>query len=347
VPLSLLDAELMLVMGFPPFRISSWARPRSPEPVMRCLPTSEDVLPLISGEPDTRMDQLKQWIVNLDHRSKNETLETGTSKRYGKLLDDFFYVLDELSEGLTIQRGRVNPDTLEVTVITDDGELPIEAVSQGMTSMISWVGILLQRLYEIYSDDDDPKQHYALVLIDEIDAHLHPSWQQTLVSKLSHLFPNVQFVATTHSPLVIAAMPAHQIFRFIRNAQGKVVQLDVEADMSMGRADQILTSDLFGLDTTLGTSTQERLERYQELLQKSSHTAEEKAEVEKLERELPLRVPLKGETTAKDIQESSLLEAAVMRQVADKIKHQYPKSSQSMLQWSDQILSNAEDEILP
>ena len=74
-------------------------------------------------------------------------------------------------------------------------------ISQGTQSVIGWTGVLLDRLHEVYSHEEQPREQSALVLIDEIGAHMHPLWQQTIVPGLKELFPNVQFIATSHSPL--------------------------------------------------------------------------------------------------------------------------------------------------
>jgi predicted ATP-dependent endonuclease of OLD family len=75
--------------------------------------------------------------------------------------------------------------------------------------LLGWVGYLCQRLKETAQDSNsDPlsTDGYALVLIDEVDAHMHPRWQQVLVRRLKQVFPNVQFIASTHSPLIVGGL---------------------------------------------------------------------------------------------------------------------------------------------
>lgn len=326
IPVRPLEAEGWLAIGFPPLRTGSWERPKAPQRISKSFPTPEDLLPLIKGEADPRLDKLKQWIVNLDYLSKDEQTKTGDGGRYEKLLDKFFEQVAVLTEGITIERGEVNAQTYEITVITDDGPLPIEAISQGMTSLIGWVGILLQRLYEIYTEDDDPSQRFALVLMDEIDAHLHPAWQQSLVANLTKLFPNVQFIATTHSPLIVGGMLPEQVIRFARDEEGQVVQLKVEQDMTVGRADQILTGELFGLKTTLAldTVTHEELEKYKELLAKSERTPEQEAEFQRIRAILHSRMPMSGETRA-ERQDQARRRQKLLREVKAKLAE--PQSS--------------------
>jgi hypothetical protein len=155
-------------------------------------------------------------------------------------------------------------------------------------------------MYEVYYDPKNPKadplQRPAVVLIDEIDAHMHPAWQQGLPLRLAEQFPKVQFIVTTHSPFVVAGIPVAQVIRLRRNKKDEVVRVEnVEEDMTMGRADQILTGDLFGLETTLDPKTQKVIERYEELLGKEKRTPEEEADFENLGRELEIRIPVSGE----------------------------------------------------
>lgn len=301
IPVRPLEAENWLALGFPALRTVSWERPNVPQNIDKALPCPDDLIPLVAAVPDPRLDKLKQWLVNLDYLNKHEQSIGGPGGRSEKLLNEFFDIMGKLSEGLTIRRGEVNPLTREITVMTDDGALPLEAVSQGTTSLIGWVGVLLQRLYEIYSDDEDPKMRYALVLMDEIDAHLHPSWQQSLVFNLSKVFPNVQFIATTHSPLIIGGMPPEQIFRFARDENGKATRVQVDPDMTVGRTDQILTTPLFGLKTTLDRATQEGIKRYQELIGKIRRSHEEEKEFQKLRKSFNFEFPQPLDHWAKDV----------------------------------------------
>src|SRR5262249_36569146 len=149
----------------------------------RRRPETADVLPVISNVVDPRLDQLKEWIMMLDYRIKDERSRNGTGEQPERLLNDFFRIIGQLSGSLRIEFKEVNLDTGEVLVRTDDGDVPIEEVSQGMASLLGWVGVLMQRLYTVF--DEEPNEQYILVLIDEIDAHMHPEWQQTLVPILS------------------------------------------------------------------------------------------------------------------------------------------------------------------
>ncbi len=333
VPARPLELEGWLVLGFPPLRSVSWDRPKGPTTEGRRRPGADDVLPLITGAPDPRLDSLKQWLVNLDARINYEASHASADPRYGQLLHRFFDVVNRVTPGLRLEFGHVNPDTHEVTVITDDGEVPIEIVSQGMTSLVAWVGVLLRRLYEVYGETADPTGQYALVLVDEIDAHMHPEWQQAVVGQLREIFPRVQFIATTHSPLVVGGMTPDQVVRLRRDDQGAVVRVPVTSEMTMGRADQILTSHLFGMRTTLDMETQKRMEDYKHLLAKTKRTADEEREFVELSQVLRFRIPLSLETPAE-----RRAQALVQAVIADQLGEKQPDGQRALLAKARQLI---------
>ena len=317
VPTRPLEVEGFLALGFPALRAVTWDRPKGATGEGRKRTTVEDLLPIVKGDPDPRLDRLKQWIVNLDSRINYEKTQGGDD-RYERLLARFFQIVDRVTPGMAIRFGHVNQDTREVTVITDDGEIPIELISQGSVSLMGWIGVLLQRLYEIYGDDEDPTQRYALVLIDEIDAHMHPEWQQSVVTDMNAIFPNVQYIATTHSPLVVGGMQGRHVTRFVRDEDGRTVTVAVSDEMLVGRADQILTGRLFGMKTTLDQQTQQSMERYKKLLGKQSRTPDEEREYQRLNRELKFKIPV-AEETSPERKAFALVEAIVNDQIAGSV----------------------------
>jgi DNA repair ATPase RecN len=132
--------------------------------------------------------------------------------------------------------------------------------------------------------------------VDEIDAHLHPAWQQILVERLSTMFPAAQFIVTTHSPLIVAGMPTSQVQRFARDANGVVEVVPIDEEMMLGRTDQILTSDLFNLDTTLDAETRAAEAEYRTLLGRKRRNEQEERRIREVEDILRFRIPPTGET---------------------------------------------------
>jgi hypothetical protein len=260
-----------LTLGFPPLRGISLRGAQGPSNISAPTPVVEDLLPLLSGTTDTRLDTLKQWIINQDVLAKR-----------GKdvVLARFFSLLGDLSPGVPFTFERVEEGSWEVMVKTPDGVIPLDLVSQGTSSVLGWAGSLIQRMFEVHASSEAPQREPALLLVDEIDAHLHPEWQQRLIPLVAKHFPNLQIIATTHSPLLIAGMEQREVFIARRAEDGPVTIEPSPQDPRGLRADQILTSPLFGLSHTRNKA---QVDRYIELARRQlRHTPEERQEFERL-----------------------------------------------------------------
>jgi predicted ATPase len=130
--------------------------------------------------------------------------------------------------------------------------LSFDQLSEGYKSILIFVSDLLFRLSKITENTANPMQTKAVVMVDEIDLHLHPKWQRVVIGKLRKLFPNIQFFFTTHSPTIIqGASDDAIIFRVYRNKEdGKTRISDVYYRKNLNHLmiNTILTSPLFGLE---------------------------------------------------------------------------------------------------
>jgi predicted ATP-binding protein involved in virulence len=123
-------------------------------------------------------------------------------------------------------------------------------------------------------------------LIDEIDLHLHPKWQRTVINKLSHHFPKAQFIVTAHSPLIVQAAQDRNANIVVCRKEGDKVVIDNNPESVKGwRIDQILTSDLFEVESPRSKETQKAVDDYIKLKGKKNLA---KSDLEKLESLSPL-----------------------------------------------------------
>lgn len=103
------------------------------------------------------------------------------------------------------QNPRIRRQNKPTMVVEKDGEeLDVNQLSQGEKSLLALVGDIARRLAILNPSLDNPLEGDGVVMIDEVDLHLHPKWQHDLIDKLVTTFPNVQFILTTHSPHVIS-----------------------------------------------------------------------------------------------------------------------------------------------
>ncbi len=100
---------------------------------------------------------------------------------------------------------RIRRQGIPTMIVEKNGEeLDVNQLSQGEKSLLALVGDIARRLAILNPSLDNPLDGEGVVMIDEVDLHLHPKWQHDLVDKLVQTFPNVQFILTTHSPHIIS-----------------------------------------------------------------------------------------------------------------------------------------------
>ena len=129
---------------------------------------------------------------------------------------------------------KLNAGTLDIQIKTDNsnGEtISIQQASSGQQSILAIFGLVYDFLYRLnlrkkkldntYMNDDITKEQ-GIVIIDEIDAHLHPKWQRKIVNLLRDTFPNVQFILISHSPLVVAGCRDEEVVKLERKNNRKL-----------------------------------------------------------------------------------------------------------------------------
>ncbi|MGL4551125.1 MAG: AAA family ATPase [Gemmataceae bacterium] len=172
--------------------------------------------------------------------------------------------------------------TARVEFHTPYGWVPMRQLGYGYQTVIAWMVDLASRMVERYPDSPDPLAEPVIVLVDEIDLHLHPTWQRSLIQRLDERFPKAQFIVTAHSPLVVQAAPDANLAVLRREGDHVVIDNDVDSIRNW-RVDQILTSELFGLKTARPPQIEKDLARRTELLSKSKLSPRDEKEVAELE----------------------------------------------------------------
>jgi len=150
----------------------------------------------------------KQFFIWFDKQQKIQ-LQRGQSKFLDKIKQAVVNILTDKSydfKNLRIVWGEHFDEMIIDKINKQTGEeekLTVNQLSSGEKTLLALVVDLAHRLCLANPKSEDPLSGNGIVLIDEIDMHLHPKWQQKVVTKLGEIFPNIQFVVTTHSPLVL------------------------------------------------------------------------------------------------------------------------------------------------
>ncbi len=182
--------------------------------------------------------------------------------------DELVHILDHLLKetGVTMSRMLHPGDEFGGNLFfkLDDGlRVPFEALSDGFRGFLALIADLLSHLCSVAKGRlvDVP----GIVLIDEIDQHLHPKWQRRILSTLSQTFPKLQFIVTTHSPILVGCLPADNIYVSERDEDGRV-SIKVASEEYRGRLiDEILRGEYFNLDSTQDPETAKNTEEQNDL----------------------------------------------------------------------------------
>lgn len=177
---------------------------------------------------------LEQWAMDLDYAA-------GAAGR--RIIAD---ALGKLLPGMTFKR--IDKASRTVVMSTIDGDIPLGQLSEGYQAMAAWAGDLLFRMTEAFEDRTAPLGARGVLLIDEMDLHLHPVWKRNLVDFLNSAFPNLQIIATTHSPLSVQQCGEGELF-VVRREEKVPTLVPFKGDPSRLRLSELFLSPLIGLDT--------------------------------------------------------------------------------------------------
>ncbi|NJL29050.1 MAG: AAA family ATPase [Thermoanaerobaculia bacterium] len=138
-------------------------------------------------------------------------------------------------------------------------QVPFRALSDGYRAYLGWIGDLLYHVCMTTPKGKKLVENKGIVMIDEIDLHLHPRWQMTVLSTLAEKLPNIQFIVTSHSPLVVGSLQWMNILLMEPGANQSSRPRRLESPVHGLDADQVLLSEFFGLETTRSDEKGRRL----------------------------------------------------------------------------------------
>jgi AAA domain, putative AbiEii toxin, Type IV TA system len=133
---------------------------------------------------------------------------------------------------------------------------PFAALSDGYKAFIGWIGELVGHLCDVSRGKRDLDDIPGIVLVDEIDLHLHPEWQREVVPTIAKAFPKLQFIFTTHSPLITSTVQKENVFVTDTDKDGTSIIKQIGESVYGRSIEQILLSSYFGLTTTRPDSFQ-------------------------------------------------------------------------------------------
>ena len=173
---------------------------------------------------DARLLDLQEWLLQLDYSQKSGSEKS--QKRLEKMHELLTGELFPEIKGFKFGRYELENDQVSVRFETIDSDVRFEELGFGYQTTLTWFADFCKRMFELYPDAENPLHEEAVVLVDEIDLHLHPKWQRDLVPTLSKIFPKVQFIVTTHSPHVLQSMEDVNLYVLRRHAESGEIEAE-------------------------------------------------------------------------------------------------------------------------
>ena len=174
-----------------------------------------------------------------------------------------------------------------------NNEVQSHSTSSGTHNTLEWIRALVYTMARAYQWREGWEKKPAILLIDEIENHLHPTWQRRVIPALLEHFPGLQIFATTHSPFVVAGLRAGQVHLLKRDENGVVTATTNTEDIIGWTADEILRT-MMGVDEPTDQLTVDRTNRLRELRRQEKLTSAEESELNTLRRQVSEALLFKG-----------------------------------------------------
>ena len=256
--------------------------------------------------PETDFKRFFGWFDLMEDQERRDREKLWDLGYKSPVLEAVRRALDEIVVGYKNPRIETRPLRFIMDRIDEDGskhELRIEQLSEGYKIVIAMVADLAARMAEANPEMENPLNTSGIVLIDEVDLHLHPRWQREILIQLTEVFPNLQFIVSTHSPIIVvgAAEIAQVVNLNTINDDENLHQNDIQ----VSNVGQVLLSDLFGLKYLYSPEWDDKIQERDTILSKPELTQDDEERLAQLDEEL------KGLTSLQDsnaIRSTQLLE---------------------------------------
>jgi predicted ATP-binding protein involved in virulence len=183
--------------------------------------------------------ELFDWFRAIEDMENEERLENNSDYRDRRLEAVRKAISSVL--GNDFGRVRVRRSTNDLIINKDSIDISINWLSDGEKSLIALVSNIAIELGDIYPITENPLEGEGIVLIDEIELHMHPKWQRMIIPRLTNTFPNCQFIVTTHSPQVLSHVQPESIYLLKKAGEDIVV---TKPQYSYGRDSNRILEDL-------------------------------------------------------------------------------------------------------
>lgn len=234
----------------------------------------------ILQEKLTNIQQLLDSTNDKNIRKSLKILKKSKEEEYqNAILDNSLNEYTHTREQLNTIIAKLIPNVSELRVDRSSGQdelvlssfnqtVSINQLSHGQKSILSMIVDIVYRLTTLNPHKRDPLSAQGIVLIDEIELHLHPQWQQTIIDNLCDIFPNIQFIITTHSPYVLSTVDVKSI-RILKEGCNNVVETDYPSFQTKGVSIADIVFNIMNTTTTPNINITNQIIDYKDYISKN------------------------------------------------------------------------------
>lgn len=235
-------------------------------PLMRYIYDEKSPVFFVAGYGATRRTEMDDFSLGSARKSRGQRyqrvaslfedhvalrpLQSWLPKASAKRQKEVVQIFNDLLPQDVRFRGKLDVIDDQYVFLFQGRPTPFPALSDGYRAFIGWLGDLACQMVECCPKRMRLSQLPGLVLIDEIDLHLHPEWQRTVVPNIANGLPRLQFVLTSHSPIVVGTLQHENIFVAEVGPKKDVVVKRYEESVHGKSAEQLLLSSYFGMQST-------------------------------------------------------------------------------------------------
>jgi energy-coupling factor transporter ATP-binding protein EcfA2 len=235
-------------------------------------------------------NQLANWIASQNFR-RLKAKEAGNDQRAEQLtrsIHDIESVIAEIVDDPGFAFVITDQDD-DVRVRWKGAVVRLGLLPDGLKSIVSWVADLLMRLNRIPWQDNEPVlQRRFLLLLDEVDIHLHPAWQRKVLPLVQRVFPNAQIIASTHSPFVVTSVDDACVITL--GFRGNFSDVTAVSAPQIGTSYTAVLRSLFGITSEFDVDTEQKFARFHDAKQRLlAGDAAARTEIEQIAGELEHR----------------------------------------------------------
>ncbi len=254
---------------------------------------------MVARQSDPTLDRLRSLFgASLIGTGFIEILGEDLGRAFAKVLQSVFVAGGLLPHVTNLElRGRggirstkdlVEAQRFEMDLLDTGGKrirVPATWLSQGYQTLIAWLADVVGQILLEAGEPVDAAEMEGIVLVDEIDLHLHPTWQLRLIPALKQVFPRLQFIATTHSAMVLPALAAEEIILLSQDDEGSVVATPSGQSPALLTGSELFDA-FFAIHALHPTALGEKTHRYGRLATDPTRTAAEDLAMTALRAEL-------------------------------------------------------------